>query len=83
MLGFNLIGESADGKEVYGSFYLQVRRNPRLTAKVTDGPTLLALKHLVENNLVPSEARVTGEDLYLLEQRELLERTKDGWRKNQ
>jgi hypothetical protein len=82
-LGFNLIGEAAGRRPVYGSFYLPVRRNPRFTARVNDEDTLFALKDLVEDQLVPNAFKLSGEDLYLLEQRGLVERTQGGWRRTQ
>jgi hypothetical protein len=83
-VGFNLIGTSRDRKPVYGSFYLPVRRNPRATTPVVDEDTLLAIKTLkLQGQLPPGTVEVTGEDLYMLEQRGLLERTKTGWRRVQ
>lgn len=80
-LGFNLIGKSEDRRDAYGSFYLPVRRNRLKTTPVTDARTLLALKGLVEDELVPNADQIAGEDLYLLEQRGLLARTGSGWRR--
>ena len=68
---------------MYGSFYLPVRRNPAFTKAVTDAKTLTMLKELVVAQLLPSTGEVTGEDLYLLEQRGLIERTAQGWRRIQ
>jgi hypothetical protein len=50
---------------------------------VADTKTLTMLKELVEASLLPSTGQVTGEDLYLLEQRGLIERTARGWRRIQ
>jgi hypothetical protein len=81
VIGFNLIGEAGDRRPVYGSFYLPVRRNEERTTPVTDPKTLDALAGLVEDDLVPSPDRVTGEDLYLLWQRGKVARTGNGWRR--
>jgi hypothetical protein len=82
-IGFNLMGVSTDRQKVYGSFYLPVRRNPNFTKPVTDAKTLTMLKELVEAQLLPATGQVSGEDLYLLEQRGLVERTAGGWRRVQ
>ncbi len=82
-IGFNLMGVTTDRQTVYGSFYLPVRRNPNFTKPVADAKTLTMLKELVEANLLPSTGQVSGEDLYLLEQRGLIERTAGGWRRIQ
>jgi hypothetical protein len=82
-IGFNLMGTTTDGQKAYGSFYLPVRRNPNFTRAVTDTDTLTLLKELVAANLLPATGKVTGEDLYLLEQRGLIERTASGWRRVQ
>lgn len=83
-LGFNLIGTARDGKAVYGSFYLPVRHNPRATTPVVDEDTLLMLKTLKQQGLIPpGTISLTGEDLYLLEQRQIVERTQTGWRRVQ
>jgi hypothetical protein len=80
-LGFTLIGESEDRKPVYGNFYVKVRQNPRFTTPVTNARTLTALEYLDKNNLVPNADAITAEQLYLLEQRGFIERTRTGWRK--
>jgi hypothetical protein len=82
-IGFNLMGITSDRQKVYGNFYLPVRRNPHFTQPVADTKTLTMLKELVEASLLPSTGQVTGEDLYLLEQRGLIERTARGWRRIQ
>jgi hypothetical protein len=81
VIGFNLIGRADDRRPVYGSFYLPVRRNERRTTPVTDPKTLAALAGLVQDDLVPSADRVTGEDLYLLWQKGKVARTGNGWRR--
>ena len=80
-LGFTLIGESEDRKPAYGNFYVKVRQNPRFTTPVTNARTLTALEYLDKNNLVPNADEITAEQLYLLEQRGFIERTRNGWRK--
>jgi hypothetical protein len=82
-IGFNIMGRATDGQKVYGSFYVPVRRNPHFTRAVLDPKTLTMLEELVDAQLLPAGGRVTGEDLYLLEQRGLIERTADGWRRVQ
>jgi hypothetical protein len=80
-LGFTLIGESEDRKPAYGNFYVKVRQNPRFTTPVANARTLAALEYLDKNNLVPNADEITAEQLYLLEQRGFIERTRNGWRK--
>jgi hypothetical protein len=81
VIGFNLMGVTTDRQKVYGNFYLPVRRNPKFTKAVADVPTLKLLQELVDANLLPATGLVTGEDLYLLEQRGLIARTAGGWRR--
>jgi hypothetical protein len=81
VIGFNLIGQTAERRPVYGNFYLPVRRNPQRTTPLTDPKTLDALAGLVQDQLLPSADRVTGEDLYLLWQRGKVARTGSGWRR--
>jgi hypothetical protein len=83
VVGFNLMGITTGRLKVYGSFYLPVRRNPEFTQAVTDVKTATMLEELVDANLLPATGRITGEDLYLLEQRGLIERTATGWRRVQ
>jgi hypothetical protein len=83
VVGFNLMGITTGRMKVYGSFYLPVRRNPEFTQAVTDVKTATMLEELVDANLLPATGRITGEDLYLLEQRGLIERTATGWRRVQ
>ena len=80
-LGFNLIGTSADRKQVYGSFYVKVRQNPLFTEKVTDNATLLALEQLGDNQLVDDADEILADQLHELAQRGFIERTRNGWRR--
>lgn len=80
-IGFTLAGQSADRLPAYGSVYFTVRRNPGFTRPVRDRETRAALLSLTEDDSVASDQVVTGEDLYLLEQRGVVERTQEGWRR--
>jgi hypothetical protein len=79
-LGFNLIGNSVDGKPVYGNFYVKVRQNPSFTTKVTDSRTLLTLEQLGNNQVVDDPDEIPADELHELAERGFIERTRNGWR---
>jgi hypothetical protein len=79
-LGFNVIGTSPDRKQVFGSFYVKVRQNPHFTATVTDSETLLTLERLGTNHQVEDRDEIAADEMYVLSQRGIIERTRNGWR---
>ena len=81
-VGFHVMGRSINNRlPVYGSFYVKVRSNEAFIDPVIDTDTLQMLQQLAAQQLLPDPDAVTVEQLYLLEQRGLIERTRSGWRR--